>query len=116
MSYKSAKAHGIIHTASASAAVVGAGLAQVPGSDNAFITPIQITMLIALAHLHGVTLTRGAAAAKLSFFAAAMVGRAASQALVGWIPGYGNAINATTAATITQAIGWSVNSYFESPQ
>ena len=30
---------------------------------------------------------------------------AASQALIGWIPGIGNIINATTAAAITEAIG-----------
>jgi hypothetical protein len=37
--------------------------------------------------------------------AAATIGRAASQALIGWIPGIGNIINATTAAAITEAIG-----------
>ncbi len=113
MSNKTAAAHGIIHTASASAAAIGAGLAQVPGSDNTFITPIQITMLISLAALYGVTLTKGAAAAKLSAFAAGTIGRATSQAFIGWIPGYGNVINATTAATLTETIGWSAYAYFK---
>jgi uncharacterized protein (DUF697 family) len=35
-----------------------------------------------------------------------------SQALVGWIPGVGNAINAATAAALTEAIGWAADGYF----
>lgn len=38
--------HGIIHSASVAAARVGAGLAQIPLSDNVVITPIQIGMII----------------------------------------------------------------------
>ena len=34
------------------------------------------------------------------------MGRTASQVLIGWIPGVGNVINACTAATITETIGW----------
>ena len=32
--------------------------------------------------------------------------------LVGWIPGFGNAINATTAAGITETLGWTVANQF----
>ena len=40
------KCRAIIHTASASAAAIGAGLAQLPGSDNAVIThaPLPINL------------------------------------------------------------------------
>ena len=92
------KCHAIIHTASASAAAVGAGLAQLPGSDNAAITPIQLAMTVSLGAVFGIQLTQSAAAAALASVAAATVGRAVSQVLVGWIPGLGNAINASTAA------------------
>ena len=44
---------GIIHTASAAAGGIGAGLAQLPGSDNMIITPIQLTMTIALGKVFG---------------------------------------------------------------
>lgn len=77
------KCHAIIHTASASAAAVGAGLAQLPGSDNAAITPIQLAMTV-------------------------------SQVLVGWIPGLGNAINASTAAALTESVGWLLAKEFAS--
>ena len=57
------KCHAIIHTASASAAAVGAGLAQIPGSDNAVIMPIQLVMTISLGRVFGLELTESAAGA-----------------------------------------------------
>lgn len=100
------KCHAIIHTASASAAAIGAGLAQLPGSDNAAITPIQLAMTVSLGAVFGIQLTQSAAAAALASVTAATVGRAVSQVLVGWIPGLGNAINASTAAALTESVGW----------
>lgn len=100
------RCHAIIHTASVSAGAVGAGLAQIPCSDNAVITPIQLTMTIALGRVFGMELTDSAARAALASVAAATVGRAASQVLIGWIPIAGNIINACTATAITETIGW----------
>lgn len=101
-----AKCHAIIHSASASAGAVGAGLAQIPRSDNAVITPIQLVMTVSLGRVFGIELTDSAARAAIASAAAATVGRTASQLLFGWIPIAGNIINAGTAATITEAIGW----------
>ena len=53
--------HAIIHAASASASAIGAGLAQLPCSDTAVITPIQLTMTIALGRVHGLELSESAA-------------------------------------------------------
>ena len=39
--------------------------------------------------------------------------RLASQFLVGWIPGLGNAVNAATAAGITETLGWKVADKFD---
>ena len=107
------KCHAIIHTASASAAAVGAGLAQLPGSDNAAITPIQLAMTVSLGAVFGIQLTQSAAAA-LASVVAATVGRAVSQVLVGWIPFVGNAINASTAAALTESVGWLLAKEFAS--
>ena len=103
----------IIHSASAGAAAVGAGLAQVPGSDNLIITPIQLTMAVSLGKVFGITLDQSAAKATVASAVAAAVGRTASQILIGWIPVAGNIINATTAATLTETIGWIMANEFE---
>ena len=105
--------NGIIHSASVAAGAIGGGLAQIPGSDNAIITPIQLTMAISLGKVFNIELDQSAAKAALSSAAAATVGRTVSQVLIGWIPGGGNVINATTAATLTEAIGWIMANEFE---
>ena|ERR1035437_4176114 len=105
--------HVIIHSAASAAAGVGAGLAQLPGSDAPVLVTIQSAMVAGIAQHYGVTLTKTAAADLVLTFAASMVGRGISQLLVGWIPGIGNAINASTAAGITEAIGWAANTYFK---
>jgi uncharacterized protein (DUF697 family) len=110
---KRKKIHGIIHTAAAACAGVGGGLAQAPGSDAALIVPLQTAMISAIAAEHGVGLTKTAAADMLLTFAATTGGRWVSQVLVGWVPGIGNLINASTAAAITEAIGWAAHRYFE---
>ncbi len=111
---ETALCNGIIHGASAAAAAVGGGLAQIPGSDNVVITPIQITMAVSLGAVFGVTLDQSAAKAAVASATAATVGRTLSQVFVGWIPGLGNIINATTAAALTESIGWIMAKEFES--
>lgn len=110
---KNSKVHGIIHTASAAAAAAGGGLAQLPGSDSALIVPIQTAMIVSIAKVHGHKITEAAAADLLLTFLSTMIGRKVSQLLIGWIPGVGNAINATTAAVMTEAIGWAADTHFE---
>jgi uncharacterized protein (DUF697 family) len=106
------KIHGVIHTTSAAAAAVGAGLAQAPGSDAPVLMALQTAMIISIAELHGASITKTAAAELLLTFTATVGGRTVSQFLVGWIPGFGNAINASTAAAITEAVGWAAEEYF----
>ena len=100
------KCRKIIHSAGAAAAAIGAGLAQLPCSDNAVLKPLQITMTIALGKVFGIRLSRAAAESMLLAGLATDIGRGVSQALVGWIPGVGNIVNATTAASLTEALGW----------
>lgn len=106
------KCHAIIHAASVSAAGVGAGLAQIPFSDNAVIVPIQVAMVVSLGKVFGMSITESAAMSALTTAAASTAGRGLSQILVGWIPGVGNAINASTAAAITEAAGWVIANEF----
>ena len=105
--------HGIIHTSSLLAGAVGAGFAQIPTSDNLIITPIQLSMTVALGEVFGITMSQSSASAALASAIGATVGRTISQVFLGWIPGVGNVINATTAATVTEAIGWALALEFE---
>lgn len=110
------KCHGIIHSAATACAAVGGSMAQLPGSDSAFIVPIQIAMIISIGAVFGIELDESSAKATLASATATMIGRSLSQFLVGWIPGWGNALNATTAFTVTEAIGWAVANDFASKQ
>lgn len=69
-------------------------------------------MIVSIAHQHEVQIGKAVAIELLVGFAATTSGRFVSQLLVGWIPGFGNAINASTAAAITETIGWTADRYF----
>ena len=97
-----------IHTASAAAAAVGGGLAQIPGSDSVPIATIQTMMVVSLAKAFGKDLTEGMAKAVVGTGLSTMVGRGVSQLLIGWIAGFGNIVNASTAAAVTESLGWLV--------
>ncbi len=113
MATKNQKVHAIIHTATVTAGGIGAGLAQLPGADMPVLTALQTAMIIAIGHEHGVEINKTSAKSILLTLPAGYGGRALSQFLVGYIPGYGNTINASTAMAITETIGWSANSYFK---
>ncbi len=100
------KCHFIIHSAGVSAGTIAAGLAQIPGSDSVPISAIQTTMIIALGKEFGITIATSSAMAMITTFLASQVGRALSQVFFGWFPGVGNALNAATAFSITEKIGW----------
>ena len=105
--------HGIIHTASTAAAAIGAGLAQIPGSDSVPLGAIQLTMTISLGKVFGKSLNESTAKAAMGTAAATTVGRTASQVFIGWWPGIGNVINASTAAAVTEALGWALAKEFD---
>ena len=78
------------------------------------ITTAQVTMVIGLGQVFGKTITDAGAKAIIASMSSAAIGRFISQCLVGWIPVMGNVINATTAAGITESLGWAVVEKFES--
>lgn len=103
------KVHGVIHAA---AAAIGAGLAQIPGADAPVLAGVQTTMIIAIAHEHDTAINKIAAADLLLTFSATHFGRGISQLLIGWVPGWGNVLNAATAVALTEAVGWAAHAYF----
>ena len=49
----------------------------------------------------------------LAKFLGQMLGKGVANVLVGWIPGIGNAINASVAAGLTETIGWAAAKMFD---
>jgi len=110
------KVHEIIQTASNACAEIDGDSEQFPEADSLTIVPIQNTMIIAIASEHGIEITNAAAADWLLEFSATVLSRQAPfsrQALGGWLPGIDNDNNVSTAAVLTEAIGWTANSHFE---
>ena len=70
-------------------------------------------MVIALGEVFGVPLSESAAKSLVAGLSGVAVGRMVSQVLLGWIPVLGNAVNATTAAGITETLGWKAARRFE---
>lgn len=103
----------IIHLCALVASGVGAGLAQLPGSDAPVLVALQTAMILGVADHFEVRLPRVAFAELALTLAATMLGRGMSQALCGWIPGFGNLLNALTAGLITEAMGWFCVRWFE---
>lgn len=101
-----------IHTTAAAAAGVGAGLAQIPGSDSAILVTLQIAMIQKIGKTFQIKVTESSAETIIGTSLATMAGRGLSQFLAGWIPIAGNIINAGTAALITELLGWMIANEF----
>ena len=106
------KCHAIIHTASAAAGCIGAGLCWLPGSDAPIISAAQITMAVGLGKVFGIKLSKSAAKAAIAAAAATAAGRAVSQVATFWIPFANVAINASTAVGLTEYVGWTLAAEF----
>ena len=104
------KCHAAIHTAAAGAAAAGA--IPLPLSDAVPITASQIAMIVALGKVFGITLSQAAAKSVASVAITQQTGRAVFANILKAIPGagvvVGSVVGATTAATLTEALGWIV--------
>lgn len=101
-----------IHSASIAAAAAAGSNADMPLSDSAVITPIQVTMVSRLGEIFGLTLTEAAAQGALAAGIAAHLGRRVSAFLTGIVPGLETLICAASAAGMTEVVGWSVAEEF----
>lgn len=100
------KCHKIIHTASITAGAAGA--IPIPIADTIPITAAQIAMVVGLGKVFDITISDSVAKSILGTGLAKEAGRFVAKELIKLIPGIGPAINATTAAALTEAMGWLV--------
>lgn len=102
------KCNKAIHTASAAAAAAGA--IPIPMSDAIPITAAQIAMVVSLGKVFGVTLSESVAKSLMSVSLTQGAGRFIFANLVKCIPGAGSVVGgmlaASTAAALTEALGW----------
>lgn len=106
MDNKKRIAHVLIHGFAVSHAVTAATLAQTIVGDEAVLTALTISMIIAIARLYGQTVEVGTAFALLGTFAGFYLGTRTAIFLVKWIPFVGNAANALATTMTTETLGW----------
>ncbi len=97
----------IIHGA-ATAAGGAAALAVAPGSDFVAIAPIQVGMIVALADEFGVPFSDSGVKSALYAGLGRIMGKGGAALLLRWLPGYGSVVRAGMAASVTEALGWTV--------
>lgn len=96
----------IIHTASAGCAAFAA--IPIPVADAIPITALQVTMILGLGRVFGKEIDSAIAKTLLAAVAAPLVGRFAAKNTLILIPFAGWAANAAIAASVTEAVGWSI--------
>ena len=98
----------VIHSATAASAAAGA--IPIPMSDAIPITAAQIGLIIALGKEFDITLSDAAAKSILGVGVTQQAGRAVASNLLKAVPGVGTVvggfIGASTAAALTEALGW----------
>lgn len=97
-----------IHSATAAAAAAGA--IPIPMSDAIPITAAQIGMVVALGRAFDITLSESAAKSIIGVGITQQAGRAIASNILKAIPGVGTIaggfVGASTAAALTEALGW----------
>lgn len=104
-----------IHTATAAAAAAGA--LPIPMSDAIPITTAQIVMVVAIGKAFGVSISQTVAKSLIGLTIAQQAGRAVVSNILKAVPGVGTVaggvIGATTAAALTEALGWLIADDFQ---
>ena len=104
------KAKQIIHSASVAAGSVA--VSPIPFTDAALLVPIQVGMITALFKAYNQKMVIGAIRGAVWAVAATSFGRGIVGNAFKFIPGLGTvagaAISATTAASVTELIGWAI--------
>jgi uncharacterized protein (DUF697 family) len=105
-----------IHLAALAGAVAAFLMAQLPASDNTILVPIEVLLVIRLGSIFHVGLRHSVPRSFVFGSVATFVGRGISEFMVGWVPGFGNAIDALTAAAVIEFLGHILAKEFDRQQ
>ncbi len=100
------KCNYVIHTASVAAG--GIGIAPIPGADILPICAVQVTMILGLARIFNVSITKEVAEAQAKAYMVGNFGKMLAGELSKLVPIFGSATNATVAVGLTEYLGWEV--------
>jgi len=100
------KCHYVIHSASVAAG--GIGFIPIPGADIVPICAVQVTMIMGLARIFGIPITKDVAEAQAKAYLVGQFGKLLAGQLTKLIPFAGSAANATVAVGLTEYLGWEV--------
>lgn len=101
----------IIYAAATAAA--GIGLAPLPGADIMPICAIQVSMIIAIARVFDIAITKDLAKTMAETFLLGNVGKQLVEQLAKALPFVGSGVNATIAFALTETLGWEKASEFD---
>jgi uncharacterized protein (DUF697 family) len=112
MSSKESEAGAIILAYAVAHATVAAILANTIVGDAPVLFTLTSLMIYQLASLCGKRLDMAAITATAANLVGVVAGTYFAAKLVTWVPGWGNAINATVTFGMTQVIGWAAFAMF----
>lgn len=98
------KCNYVIHTAAVAAG--GIGIAPLPGADIVPICAVQVTMILGLARIFNIAITKEVAEAQAKAYMVGNFGKLLAGELSKLVPVLGSATNATVAVGLTEYLGW----------
>ena len=111
MRIKERRIRGLIYVKAALCSAVGA--VPIPVADIFIITPIQIGMVTAIGHFHGVKLSAERAGELMATLTAGVGLREVARQLLKLVPGYGSVASSAIAFAGTVALGEVANTWFK---
>jgi uncharacterized protein (DUF697 family) len=88
------------------------GIIPIGPADTLMITPAQIGMIVSLGAVFNIRVSENLAKSILGGLALSVAGRAVAATILNFIPIVGWAIKGGTAASLTEAIGWTAVAHF----
>ena len=99
------KVNRLVYRCSAAAGAVDAGASMAPGVGHLGISMIQAAMIVSIANLYGNNMNLAVATGIITQISGTYIAPLVAKEAVGWIPGFGTAVKAGIAMSVTSAVG-----------